>query len=39
MLEEKTKNNLTADEQGLLDAALYETRSRFIATASQLLGP
>ena len=39
MLEEKTKNNLTADEQGVLDAALYETRSRFISTASQLLGP
>jgi hypothetical protein len=39
MLEEKTKNNLTAEEQGMLDAALYETRSRFISVASQLLGP
>ena len=39
MLEEKTKGNLSADEVGLLDAALYETRSRFIGVASQLLGP
>jgi hypothetical protein len=39
ILEEKTKNNLTEDEKGLLDAALYETRTRFINVASQLLGP
>ena len=39
MLEDKTKGNLTAEEQGMLDAALYETRSRFISVASQLLGP
>lgn len=39
VLEEKTKNNLTEQEQSLLDAALYETRSRFISVASQLLGP
>ena len=39
MLEDKTKNNLDAEEQHLLDAALYETRSRFIGVASQLLGP
>lgn len=39
MLEEKTKNNLSDEEKTLLDAALYETRSRFIAIASQLLGP
>ena len=39
MLEEKTKNNLTDQEKHLLDAALYETRSRFINVASQLLGP
>ena len=39
MLEDKTKNNLTEDEKNLLDAALYETRSRFINVASQLLGP
>jgi hypothetical protein len=39
VLEEKTKNNLTDSEQTLLDAALYETRSRFISVASQFLGP
>ena len=39
VLEEKTKNNLTEQEQALLDAALYETRSRFINVASQFLGP
>jgi hypothetical protein len=39
ILEEKTLNNLTEDEKALLDAALYETRSRFINVASQLLGP
>jgi hypothetical protein len=39
MLEEKTKNNLTLEEQTLLDSALYETRTRFVNVASQLLGP
>jgi len=39
VLEEKTKNNLTESEKTLLDAALYETRSRFISVASQFLGP
>ena len=39
MLEDKTKNNLTDEEKRLLDAALYETRSRFIGVASQFLGP
>jgi hypothetical protein len=39
MLEDKTKGNLSDDEQRLLDAALYETRSRFIGVASQFLGP
>ncbi len=39
ILEEKTANNLTEDEKALMDAALYETRSRFINVASQLLGP
>jgi hypothetical protein len=39
MLEEKTKNNLSLDEQSLLDSALYETRTRFVNVASQLLGP
>ena len=35
VLEEKTKNNLSADEQKLLDNALYETRMRFVSLASQ----
>jgi len=39
ILEEKTKNNLTPDEQSMMDAALYETRTRFVNVASQLLGP
>jgi hypothetical protein len=39
MLEEKTQNNLSADEQHILDAALYETRTRFVNVASQFLGP
>ena len=38
-LEEKSKNNLDEQEKSLLDAALYETRSRFINVASQFLGP
>jgi len=36
VLEDKTKGNLTADEQRLLDSALYETRMRFVSVASQL---
>jgi predicted kinase len=39
ILEEKTKNNLTPEEQSMIDAALYETRTRFVNVASQLLGP
>ena len=39
VLEEKTKNNLSPEEQSMLDAALYETRTRFVNVASQLLGP
>jgi hypothetical protein len=39
MLEEKTKNNLSLEEQSILDAALYETRTRFVNVASQFLGP
>ena len=35
VLEEKTKNNLTPDEQKLLDNALYETRMRYVSVASQ----
>jgi hypothetical protein len=37
ILEVKTKGNLTADEQRLLDAALYETRMRYVSVASQYL--
>lgn len=35
ILEEKTKSNLTDDEKHLLDAALYETRMRYVSVASQ----
>jgi hypothetical protein len=35
VLEEKTKNNLTDEEKHLLDAALYETRMRYVNVASQ----
>jgi hypothetical protein len=34
VIEEKTKGNLNADEQRLLDNALYETRMRFVSVAS-----
>jgi hypothetical protein len=37
VLEEKTKNNLTPEEQRLLDSALYETRMRFVAVSSQII--
>ena len=37
VLEDKVKNNLTADEQKLLDTALYDTRMRFVKVASQYL--
>jgi hypothetical protein len=35
VLEEKTASNLTDDEKRLLDAALYETRMRYVSVASQ----
>jgi hypothetical protein len=35
VLEEKTKGNLTEDEQRLLDSALYEARMRYVSVASQ----
>lgn len=31
MLKEKTKNNLTTDEQDLIDHILYDLRIRFVA--------
>ena len=37
VLEDKTKNNLSEDEQRLLDTALYETRMRFVNVASQYI--
>ncbi|HTL27609.1 MAG TPA: DUF1844 domain-containing protein [Tepidisphaeraceae bacterium] len=37
ILEDKTKNNLTPEEQSLLDAALYETRMRYVSVASQMV--
>ncbi|MGA2499488.1 MAG: DUF1844 domain-containing protein [Tepidisphaeraceae bacterium] len=35
VLEEKTKGNLTDEEQHMLNAALYEVRMRFIAVATR----
>ena len=35
VLEEKSKGNLTPDEQKLLDNALYEARMRYVSVASQ----
>ena len=37
ILESKTKGNLNEEEQRLLDAAIYETSSRFINVASQFI--
>jgi hypothetical protein len=37
VLEEKTANNLSPDEKRLLDAALYESRMRYISVASQFI--
>jgi len=37
VIEQKTKNNLTPEEQRLLDAALYETRMRFVSVSSQIV--
>ena len=37
LLEEKTKGNLTEEEQRLLDTALYETRTRYVNVASQYI--
>ncbi len=35
MLEQKTANNLTEEEQKMLDTVLHEVRTRFIRTASE----
>jgi hypothetical protein len=37
VLDEKTRGNLSEDEQKVLDTALYEAQTRFIAVASQYL--
>jgi hypothetical protein len=37
VLEEKTKGNLTDEEKRLLDAALYESRMRYISVAQQYI--
>jgi len=37
VLEEKTANNLTEDEKRLIDAALYDVRTRFVSVASQFI--
>jgi hypothetical protein len=37
LLEEKTVNNLTPEEQHMLDAALYEARTRYVNVASQYI--
>jgi hypothetical protein len=39
MLEQKTQGNLDEAEKKMLDAALYETRMRYVSVASQFLGP
>ena len=36
VLDEKTRGNLTPDEQRMLDSALYETRMRYVAVAQQV---
>ena len=35
VVEEKTRGNISDDEKRMLDAALYETRMRYVAVASQ----
>ncbi len=37
VLEEKTANNLSPEEQRLLDTAMYEARTRFINVAAQFI--
>ena len=37
VLEEKTKGNLTPEEQRLIDSALYEARMRYVGVASQFV--
>jgi len=37
VIDEKMQGNLTPDEQRLIDTALHETRSRFVAAASEII--
>ncbi|HSI35314.1 MAG TPA: DUF1844 domain-containing protein [Tepidisphaeraceae bacterium] len=37
VIEEKTRGNLTEEEQQALDLALYEVRTRFIGVAQQII--
>jgi hypothetical protein len=37
VLEDKTKGNLTEEEQRLLDSALYDAQMRFVNVASQYI--
>ena len=37
LLEDKTKGNLTEEEQRILDSALYEGRMRYVQVASQFV--
>lgn len=37
IVEEKTRGNLTPDEQKVLDAALYELRTRYVSIATQMI--
>jgi hypothetical protein len=37
LLEEKTKNNLTPEEQKMLDQALYEVQMRYVGIASEYI--
>jgi hypothetical protein len=37
VLEEKTKGNLSSEEQAALDVALYETRMRYVGVASRYI--
>lgn len=36
VIEQKTRGNLTEEEQRLLDSALYETRMRYVSIAQQV---
>lgn len=37
VLEDKAKGNLSQSEQSMLDAALYELRSRYVSIATQMI--